>query len=97
MFLGMVGRGMDDKFDIILGRRGIGEAIGYAISGVAQIADILQKFPVFGDKSHRQGEADVEILNDYIARDIANAFTRAYDGKYTKSQLRQKLMNILSR
>ena len=63
------------------------------ISGIAQIADIWQKY--FGDEEHRQGQADVEILNDYVARDIANAFTRAYEGKYTRDQLRQKIVHLL--
>ncbi|GEM_PF-2481744 len=91
----LAGRGMDDKFDIIPGRRGIGELLGYGISGIAQISDIAQKFKFFGDADHIAGQADVEILNDYTARDIANAFTRAYDGKYSRDQLRQKLMNLL--
>ncbi len=89
----LAGRGMDDKFDVIPGRRGIGELTGYAISGVAQISDIWQKY--FGDDDHQEGEADVEIFNDYIARDIANAFTRAYEGKYSRDQLSQKIVHLL--
>ena len=65
---------MDDKFHIIPGKPGIGETIGYAVSGIAQITAMLQKLPLIGDTSHREGESDVEILNDYVARDIANAF-----------------------
>ncbi|MCD6459742.1 hypothetical protein J7L67_03640 [bacterium] len=89
----LAGRGMDDKFDLIPGRRGIGELGGYIVSGIAQLSDILQKY--FGNDAHKKGEADVEILDDYVARDVANAFTRAYDGKYTREQLRKKLLNLL--
>ena len=89
----LAGRGMDDKFDVIPGRRGVGELTGYAISGAAQISDIWQKY--FGDADHQAGQADVEILNDYVARDIANAFTRAYEGKYSRDQLRQKILYLL--
>lgn len=89
----LAGRGMDDNFGGVQVRRGLGELTGYAISGAAQITDILQKY--FGDDIHRQGQADVEILNDYVARDIANAFTRAYEGKYSRDQLRQKILHLL--
>ncbi|MCP5463233.1 MAG: hypothetical protein H7A34_08750 [bacterium] len=89
----LAGRGMDDTFNVIPTKKGVGELTGYAISGIAQIADIWQKY--FGDEEHRQGQADVEILNDYVARDIANAFTRAYEGKYTRDQLRQKIIHLL--
>jgi len=93
----LAGRGMDDKFDIIPGRRGIGETLGYGVSGIAQISDALQKTWLLGDDVHRGGQADVEILNDYVARDVANAFTRAYDGKYSRDQLRQKLLDLLGK
>ncbi len=94
----LAGRGFDNanKLDIIPSRRDIGELIGYGISGIAQIMDIGQKFWPIGDKDHIRGQANVEILNDYIARDIANAFTRAYKGKYSREQLRRKLFRLLS-
>lgn len=91
----LAGRGLDDKFDIIPGKRGLGEIGGYAVSGAAQLSDWTQKFSPMGDDVHKGGQADVEILNDYVGRDVANAFTRAYKRKYSRNQLKQKLFNLL--
>lgn len=95
----LTGRGLDNanKLDIIPGRKDVGELIGYGVSGVLQLTDILQKFWPIGDKIHIKGQADVEILNNYVARDVANAFTRAYKGNYSREQLKRKLLQLLER